>query len=97
MFGWEVRGGKLTGPPIAPRMMASAFFAAVRASSARGEPVASMEHLEDQLASTSAPRFLRIDHSYPAEQMLLEIELDFVSLLLDHSKDLKFISLVIII
>ena len=32
-----------TGPPIAPKRTASAFFAAARASSVRGEPVASME------------------------------------------------------
>jgi hypothetical protein len=35
--------GKRTGPPIAPRRTASAFLAAVRASSVKGEPVASME------------------------------------------------------
>jgi hypothetical protein len=34
---------KLTGPPMAPRKTASAFFAALRASSVRGSPVASME------------------------------------------------------
>lgn len=44
LVGWEIEG-ELTGPPIAPRMIASAFFAAVRASSVRGEPVASIEHL----------------------------------------------------
>ena len=33
-----------TGPPMAPRMMASADLAAVRASSVSGLPVASMEH-----------------------------------------------------
>ena len=33
----------LTGPPIAPRITASADLAAVRASSVNGEPVASME------------------------------------------------------
>lgn len=32
-----------TGPPIAPSMIASAFLAASRASSARGLPVASIE------------------------------------------------------
>ena len=32
-----------TGPPIAPKRTASAFLAAARASSVRGEPVASME------------------------------------------------------
>ena len=32
-----------TGPPIAPRRTASASLAAARASSVRGEPVASME------------------------------------------------------
>lgn len=32
-----------TGPPIAPRSTASAFFAASRASSVKGDPVASME------------------------------------------------------
>lgn len=38
-----VVGGKCTGPPMAPRRTASAFLAAVRASSVRGLPVASME------------------------------------------------------
>lgn len=40
------RGGKIvehTGPPIAPRRMASALRAASRASSVRGTPVASIE------------------------------------------------------
>lgn len=32
-----------TGPPIAPTMTASAFLAAVRASSVKGSPVASIE------------------------------------------------------
>ena len=32
-----------TGPPIAPKRTASAFLAAERASSVRGEPVASIE------------------------------------------------------
>ena len=32
-----------TGPPIAPKRTASAFLAAARASSVRGDPVASME------------------------------------------------------
>ena len=43
--GKEGRGGKArrTGPPIAPKRTASAFLAAVRASSVRGEPVASIE------------------------------------------------------
>ena len=36
-------GGRNTGPPIAPRRTASAFLAAVRASSVRGDPVASMD------------------------------------------------------
>lgn len=36
-------GGGCTGPPMAPRRTASAFLAAVRASSVRGLPVASME------------------------------------------------------
>ena len=39
-------GGTLdghTGPPIAPRMTASAFFAALKASSVKGEPVASID------------------------------------------------------
>ena len=33
-----------TGPPMAPNRTASAFFAAVSASSVNGSPVASMEH-----------------------------------------------------
>lgn len=33
----------LTGPPIAPKMTASARFAAVSASSVSGDPVASIE------------------------------------------------------
>ena len=39
------RGGRArrTGPPIAPKRTASAFLAAARASSVRGEPVASMD------------------------------------------------------
>lgn len=32
------------GPPMAPRRTASADWAALRAESVRGEPVASMEH-----------------------------------------------------
>ena len=36
-------GFRRTGPPMAPRRTASAFLAASRASSVRGEPVASME------------------------------------------------------
>ncbi len=43
--GWE-RDGRSTGPPIAPRRTASADLAAARASSVRGEPVASMEAWE---------------------------------------------------
>lgn len=35
--------GRRTGPPMAPKRTASAFLAAARASSVRGEPVASME------------------------------------------------------
>jgi len=35
-----------TGPPIAPRMTASDFLAASRASSVRGDPVASIEAWE---------------------------------------------------
>ena len=47
-LGWCLEGGRggagrCTGPPIAPRRTASAFLAAARASSVRGEPVASME------------------------------------------------------
>lgn len=40
MEGWECRR---TGPPMAPRRTASAFLAAFKASSVRGEPVASIE------------------------------------------------------
>lgn len=39
-------GESLTGPPIAPRITASAFLAAVRASSLNGSPVASIEAWE---------------------------------------------------
>ena len=43
-MGGEGRGkARRTGPPIAPKRTASAFLAAARASSVRGEPVASME------------------------------------------------------
>ena len=35
--------GKFTGPPIAPKMTASACFAAASASSVNGDPVASIE------------------------------------------------------
>lgn len=51
VWGQSLLGGNLgrdgmerrTGPPIAPKRTASAFLAAARASSVRGEPVASME------------------------------------------------------
>ena len=33
-----------TGPPIAPRIIASAALAALSAASVKGSPVASMEH-----------------------------------------------------
>lgn len=39
----RMKGIERTGPPMAPRRTASAFLAASRASSVRGEPVASME------------------------------------------------------
>ena len=47
-----VKGGtntlerSITGPPIAPRMTASAFLAAMRASSDNGDPIASIEAFE---------------------------------------------------
>ena len=41
--GFCAARGRSTGPPIAPRRTASAFLAAARASSVRGDPVASME------------------------------------------------------
>ena len=43
VLGGEFREGKRTGPPIAPRKTASAVFAAWRASSVNGEPVASID------------------------------------------------------
>jgi len=39
----RVRNDLHTGPPMAPRRTASAFLAALRASSVSGEPVASIE------------------------------------------------------
>lgn len=36
--------GRRTGPPMAPRMIASASLAALRAESVNGSPVASIEH-----------------------------------------------------
>ncbi|KAG9755137.1 hypothetical protein KCU59_g165, partial [Aureobasidium melanogenum] len=42
--GWRGKfGGERTGPPMAPRRTASADFAALRASSVRGTPCASIE------------------------------------------------------
>lgn len=82
-------GGIRTGPPIAPRMTASAFFAALRASSVSGEPVASMEHWHHDVSQKLNRQCTGvIDRTYASEQMFLEIELDIGSLFLDNSKDL---------
>ena len=81
--------GDLTGPPIAPRKIASADFAAARASSVRGSPVASIEHynrivsLGESKRSTDARLY-----TYPAEEMWLEVELDIWLVLCNCLKDL---------
>ena len=59
------------GPPMAPRSTASAFFAAVRASSVRGEPVASIDAWESLVAALVKG----LMRTYTAEKVFLEVEL----------------------
>jgi len=61
-----------TGPPIAPRNTASAFLAAVRASSVSGMPLASIEAcavIQWRIEGRGAVR-----GAYAAEEVFLEIE-----------------------
>ena len=76
------RGGDRTGPPMAPRRTASAFLAASRASSVRGEPVASIEALGHCQPTRLANG--RIGHAYTAQQMFLEVEFDLRSFFLHY-------------
>ena len=85
-----------TGPPTAPRIMASAPFAAVSASSVKGLLCASIEHWE-YVRQRRARHTLR--GTYSSEKVLLEVEC-VVRVLLDHFEDfdcfrndLKFVSL----
>jgi hypothetical protein len=70
---------------MAPRRTASAFLAAVRASSVNGEPVASMEAWNSQQLS-----FGCVDRVYThtTKQVVLQIESDTAGLL-DDTEDLK--------
>jgi len=86
----------LTGPPTAPRITASAFFAADKASSVSGVPVASIEawrtrnplisnSLRNRKTELSTAPNLRIQLActHPAKQVILELELDIISLFLN--------------
>lgn len=76
-----------TGPPIAPRITASAVLAAVRASSVKGEPVASidacvaLQSWARKLFLTSLHRL----HTHATEQMFSKVEFDVRPLLRDHA------------
>ena len=73
-----------TGPPMAPSRTASAFFAASRASSVRGTPLASIEAYL-YLSECSGSMCLV---TYSSEQMILKVELDVLALFLYNLEDL---------
>jgi len=70
---------------MAPRRTASAFFAAVRASSVNGSPVASIEHC---VCLSRSARLVQW-YTYSAQQVGLEVELDILAALLDDLEDLS--------
>lgn len=76
--------GSRTGPPMAPSRTASAFFAALRASSVKGSPCASIEAWL-YLSKCSFPVCLV---TYSSEQMILEVEFDVLALFLYNLEDL---------
>ena len=90
--GRSGRDGKArrTGPPIAPRRTASAFLAAARASSVRGEPVASIEAWTFNVSRETMAGGALNERSvtYPAQQVFLEVELDLRSFFLYYAEDL---------
>jgi len=74
------------GPPMAPSMTASAFLAAVRASSVSGDPVASIEAWEElSVGGRGVIAWTLRQHTYAAEQVFLEVEFDIWSLLFEDS------------
>lgn len=89
---------KLTGPPIAPKMTASACCAAVSASSVSGDPVASIE-------ACKVFRFCQIQRAsivnvkgkkerastHAAQQVFLKFKLNLRSLLRHHPENLDFV------
>lgn len=78
-----------TGPPMAPRRTASAFFAALRASSVRGDPVASIDAY--RVLVSNWPKKCRFEIvTYTTEQLILEVEGSIVTALLDDAQDLAF-------
>ena len=90
---------KLTGPPIAPKITASACFAAVSASSVNGEPVASIEackvlRLCQSLRTTSCLNAKRMKEwvaTHTAQQVFLNIKLDLRLMFCYHPKNLQFV------
>ena len=73
-----------TGPPIAPRRMASAAFAALSASSVKGEPVASIEACKRiQLSWFSGEWSWGKAHT--PQKMILKIKFDLWSFFLYHA------------
>lgn len=77
---------------MAPRRTASAFLAALRASSVSGVPgnfsvlVASMEAYG--VISTMEPGVV-VEQTHATKELLLKVELDVRSLFLDNSQDLS--------
>jgi len=64
------------GPPTAPRNTASAFLHAVRTSSVRGEPVASIAACQNTTFSALI-HINSIASTYSANQLRIKVELNF--------------------
>lgn len=94
-FAYEERDEKkqrLTGPPMAPRMTASAALAALRASSVNGLPGLSAVFVASMHAFRFCKRILKDDglgkRTYSAEKFFLEMKAGFWLAFLKRSKNL---------
>lgn len=79
-----------TGPPMAPSRTASAFLAASRASSVKGDPVASIDAYPQFIVSkqTSILTLYSCIGTHTTKQVVLKVDAEVITTLLNNTQDL---------